>query len=166
MQSSQPCSSGDLSGEPSLSAPTASLSLPGFSPEQVNALTKLFLDILSDPEPPEPPYQMPTFVAVPGSHLKHKRNVRTRQQYKRRKAQAKAKALRVKIQEVDHSQEIEHSEVQISVENASKHVVLKRKAPWDCVATLLHAIIAFIGIMVKPIMIQHGAIGMRRMGVG
>ena len=161
MQSSQPCSSGDLSGEPGLHAVTAGLnnaaihaSLPGFSLEQVNSLTKLFLDILNDPEPTPPSYQMPIFVAVPGSYLKYKRNVRTRQQYKK-----KAKALRIT------SQEVEQSDVYISVEKDGKHVVLKRKSPLDCVATLLYAIIAFVGI-IPMIMVHHELIGMRRMGVG
>ena len=70
---------------------------------------------------------MPIFVAVPGSHLKYKRNVRTHQQYKKKAlAKAQAKHVTVQVQKEDHIQEIDSVR---SVENASKHVVLKRKAP-------------------------------------
>ena len=69
------------------------------------------------------------------------------------------------VQEVDHSQEVEYSVR--SVENASKHMMLKRNAPWDYVATLLYAVIPCVGMALfdKWIMV-HETIGMRRMGVG
>ena len=120
----QPCSSGELGGEAGPNAAAAYLSLPGFSPEQIDSLTKLFLAILSDPDP-EPP----TYVAVPGTHLKHKRNVRTRQHHKKKQAQAQRSTSQV--QEVEHSygQEVEHLDVQISAEKTSKHVVLHHEAP-------------------------------------
>ena len=163
----QPCSFGELGGEAGPNAATAGLSptsLPGFSPEQIDSLTKLFLAILSDPDPVPP-----TYVAVPGTHLKHKRNVRTRQQQKKKKAQAQAQRSTSQVQEVEHSygQELEHLDVQISAEKTSKHVVLHRKAPWDWMATSSHALTPFVGIMMEPtIMIQNGAIRMPRMGVG
>ena len=92
----QPCSFGELRGETGPNVATAGLiptSLPGFSPKQVDSLTKLFLAILSDPDlDPEPP----TYVAVPGTYLKHKRNVRTRQHHKK-KAQIKAQAQLIQV---------------------------------------------------------------------
>lgn len=149
------------------------LSIPGLSAEQVSGLMtafKIAMDQAFDrrfgplqqplqqpnPSPPIPP---PT---QPNSLAKKKRNQKTRQQYKQGEAQVKAQALRVT------NQEVEHSEVQITVvENASKHVVLHRKAPWDCVATLLHAIIVFVRSMIESIiMVQNGTIEMPRMGVG
>ena len=58
---------------------------------------------------------------------------------------------------------MEHS-VRISVENASKHVVLQ---PWIMAITSLHAVISFeMASFDGTIMVQIGAIGMRRMGVG
>ena len=111
----------------------------------------------------------PTYVAVPGTHLKHKRNVRTRQHHKK-KAQIKAQAQSIQVQEVKHSygQEVEHLDVQISAEKASKHVVLHHMAPWDWMATSSHAVTPYVEmIMMEPmIMIQNGAICMPRMGVG
>ena len=122
----QQCSSGEPSGETGPNAAVAGPdleSLPGFSPEQVTSLSRLFSDILSDPTPPT--YHMPIFVAVPGTHLKHKRNVKTRNQYKKKKAQAKAQAqaqyVTIQVQEEDS--------MQITVEKTSKHVVLYHKAP-------------------------------------
>ena len=44
---------------------------------------------------------MPIFVAVPGSHLKHKRNVKTREQYKKKKAQAQH--VTVQVQEFERT---------------------------------------------------------------
>ena len=100
----------------------------------------------------------PTLVAVPGTHLKHKRNVRTRLQYKRRKA------LRVTIQEVEHEQK------------PRKHVVLKRTKliPWDGSYTSLQtslqqsesccwsAVIQMDGIT----MVHDETSGMPRIGIG
>lgn len=87
---------------------------------------------------------MPISVAVTGSHLKLKRNVKTRQQYKTRKAQAKAQQV------IDHIQEVES--VQVS------------EAGHD---SQTNAGIPFVGIMMEPlVMVQNGTIGMRRMGVG
>lgn len=61
---------------------------PRLLTEQIDSLTNLFLAILNDLEPST--HQMPIFVAVPGTHLKHKRNVKTReQQQKKKKVQAK-----------------------------------------------------------------------------
>ena len=103
---------------------------------------------------------MSIFVAVPGSYLKHKRNVWTRQQYKKK---AKAKTLRIT------SQEVNHSEVHISVEKeASKHVVLRHKAPLDWSTTSLRAVIPYVGMALfdQMIMVQYEPIRMRRMGVG
>ena len=94
------------------------------------------------------------FLAVPGIHLKYKRNVKTREQYKRKKAEAQ---LYVTFQQV---QEVKHLDIQISVEKeTSKRVVLYRKAPETSIATLLHAVIPCIGIIMEPmIMIQHETI--------
>ena len=141
----QPC--GEFGGETSLNAAAATLALPGFSPEQVDSLTKLVLNILSDPEPP---IQMPIFIAVPGTHLKHKRNVKTREQYKKKKAQAQHVTVQV--------QEVERMGIKAYVaEKASKHVT-----------TSLHAVIPWFGMALfdGAFMVQNGAIGMRRMGVG
>ena len=113
---------------------------------------------------------MPIFVAVPGTHLKYKRNVRTRQHYKKKQAkQAQAQRSTSQVQEVEHlyGQELEHLDVQISAEKTSKHVVLHCKAPWDWMATSSHAVTPFIGIIMEPtIMVQNGAIRMPRRGVG
>ena len=68
-----------------------------FLPEQVESLSKHIATILIDPEPP-PTYQMLISVAVPASHPKHKRSVKTLEQYKRKKAQAN---VSVQVQEVD-----------------------------------------------------------------
>ena len=158
----QPCSSGEAGGETKPNPASAALSLPGFSPQQVNSLSKLFLKDRSDPTP-IPAYQIPIFVTVPGSHLKHKRNVKTREQYKRKKA---AQALHVTVQEVDHSQEVDSLRISVEKE-ASKSTVLKRMTLWNCVATSLHAVISRFGMTsFGTIMIQNGVIGMRRMGVG
>ena len=106
----------------------------------------------------------PTLVAVPGTHLKHKRNVRTRQQYKRRKA------LRVTIQEMEHSSQVrvEH------VNKPRKHVVLKRtkQVPWDGSHTSLqtslqqseywYTVIQMDGMT----MVSHETSGMPRIGIG
>ena len=51
---------------------------------------------------------------------KKKRNQKTRDHHKKKKAQAQAQRVTI--------QEIEHSDVQISVEKASKHMVLQL---WD-----------------------------------
>ena len=75
----QPCSYGESGGEmnPNAAAAGPSIaSLPGFSLEQIDLLTKLILAIPSDPESPLT------------SPAKHKRNMKTRVQYKRKKAQA------------------------------------------------------------------------------
>ena len=104
---------------------------------------------------------MPIFVAVPGSYLNHKQNVKTREQHKRKKAQAQAKAQHVTVQ----VQEVES--IQISVEKASKYVVLQCVQPgvWN-MATPLQAVTPWNGVMESLVMVQHGAIGMRRTGVG
>ena len=102
---------------------------------------------------------MPIFVAVPGSHLKHKRNVKTREQYKRRKAQAHHVTIQV--------QEVERTGIKsyIVEKEASEHVVLQLGA-WS-MATSLHAVISRFGTsFIGTIMVQNGVIYMRRMGVG
>ena len=63
------------------------------------------------------------------------------------------------------SQEVESSH--INVEETSKHVVLHHKAPWDWIATSLHAVLAFVEVMIEQlIMVQNAAIGLRPIGVG
>ena len=61
---------------------------------------------------------------------------------------------------------MEYLDVQISAAKTGKYVVLYRQSPWDWIATSLHVILAFVEIMMEPIMIQNGAIWMSRMGVG
>ena len=117
--------------------------------------------------------KFPTLVTVPGTHLKHKRNVRTRQQYKRRRT------LRVTIQEVEHEQK------------PRKHVVLERikLVPLNQVATApsyWHVAIRWDGghMSLQPAlqrfeycwyaviqmdgitMVRHGTSGMPRIGIG
>ena len=120
---------------------------------------------------------MPIFVAVPGSHLKHKQNVRTREQKKKKKAQAQAQRVTIHIQEVahiqemDHIQEVKHS-VQISVKKkAGKHVVLQRvqSGAWKMATSPQHAVIScfeMASFIDGLIMVQNGAICMPRTGVG
>ena len=111
---------------------------------------------------------MPIFMAVPGSHLKHKRNVKTRQQYKK-----KAQAQRVTIQK-----EMEHLDVQSSGEAAvkctrfgaafpaGKHVFLQSL---DVATSPQHAaVISCVGMALfdEMILVQNGAICRPRMGVG
>ena len=83
---------------------------------------------------------MSIFVAVPGSYLNHKQNVKTREQHKRKKAQAKAQHVTVQVQEVES--------IQISVEKASKYVALQCVQPgaWN-MATPLQAVIPWNGVM-------------------
>ena len=83
--------------------------------------------------------------------------MKTREQYKKKKAHC----VTVQVQEVDHK----HT-VQCSLEKMpNEHVVLLRKAPWDWMATSLHAVILFVGIMMEAVMIQIAVICMPRMGV-
>ena len=58
-------------------------------------------------------------------------------------------------------QEMEHSA-------PSKHVVLKRTAPWDWMTTPLdwHAIIPWDGMIMMNKMVLLGVDGMRRLGIG
>ena len=109
----------------------------------------------SDPSPPTPPQQQPNLLA------KKKRNQKTRQQHKRKQAQAKAQ--RVSIQEVEHTYGQEVDSLRISVGKASKHVFLQYI--WEC---CWHAVISYVGMTSFDgmIMVQNGAICMRRMGVG
>ena len=101
---------------------------------------------------------MSTFVAVPDLYLNHKQNVKTREQHKRKRAQAKAQHVMVQVQEVES--------IQISVEKTSKYVVLQCVQPgaWN-MATPLQAVILWNGVMESMVMVQNGAIGMRRTGV-
>ena len=124
----------------------------------------------------------PTLVAVPGTHLKHKRNVRTRQQYKRRRT------LHVTVQ--SSVKEVEYPS-QIRVEKKPrKHVILERTKlvpldqvamvpsywhvamQWDGGYTSLqpalqrfeccwHAVIRWDGTMVR-----RGTSGISRIGIG
>ena len=92
---------------------------------------------------------------------KKKRNEKTRQQYKRRKA------LRVTVQEVEHS-----SQVRVAhVNKPRKHVVLERtkQVPWDGSHTSLqrseycwYAVIQMDGMT----MVRHEISGMPRIGIG
>ena len=114
---------------------------------------------------PQAPQSDPPFLTSPA---KKKRNQKTRQQYKK-----KAQAQRVTIQEVEHlyGQEMEHLDVQISVEKASKHEALIKSVAWNgipTVATSWHAVISCVGMTSFDgmIMVQNGIICMRRMGVG
>ena len=112
--------------------------------------------------PPQQPSLNPTPISTPlTSPAKKKRNQKTREQY-RKKAQAQRVTMQV--------QEMEHSDVRISVEKEpGKHVVLYRKAPWDCVATSpQHAVISCVEMALFDGMITvlNGAICMLRMGVG
>ena len=103
-----------------------------------------------NPSPPTPPPTQPNLLA------KKKRNQKTRDQYKRK---AQAQAQRVPVQEV------EHLDIQISVEKVpSRHVVLKAVTPWE---TSWHAVISYVGMtLFGMIMIGFEAVRMRRMGVG
>ena len=89
------------------------------------------------PTPPTPQSDPPSAVTQQTSHQKQKRNERTRQQYKRKKA------MRATVQqEMEHSvqQEVEHTE-----RESSEHVVLLRieSVPWDEATTswCWHAVI-------------------------
>ena len=163
----QPCREAD--GEIKPNSATAVLSLPGFSSQQVDSLSKLFSNILSDPIST---YQMSIFIAVPGSHLKHKRNVKTREQYKK-KAKAKAQAhVTVQVQEAEYTQEVEHTQevkhsVRIIVEKSGKHVFLQS---WNWVTTSPQhaAVISYIEMASfnRMILVQNRAICIPRRGVG
>ena len=78
---------------------------PGFSTDQITAACEQIRRLLQQPNPTPSTqpitYQMPIFVAVPGSHLKHKRNVKTRGQHTRKK-EAQGQRVRMQVQEVDH----------------------------------------------------------------
>ena len=166
----QPCSFREFGGETKPNAAVNQAPIPGFSQEQsisIRGLMTAFQIALdnvldqhfgplqqSNPTPPPPPTQ-------PSSLVKKKRNQKTRVQYKRKKAQAQAQHVTIQVQEVDS--------VRISVEKvASKHVVLKRIPPWDWMTTSLHAVISWFKMTLfdGAIMVQNGAIGMHRMGVG
>ena len=89
----------------SSNAAAATLSNPSFSSDQITAAFEQICRLLQqpDPTPSAQPitYQRPIFVAVSASHLKHKRNVKTREQHKRKK-KAQGQRVRIKVQEVDH----------------------------------------------------------------
>ena len=65
--------------------------LPGFSAEQASSIISLFSRVFNLQPNPSPPT---SYLTQPNSLAKQKRNRKTRQQYKK-KAQAKALALRV-----------------------------------------------------------------------
>ena len=134
-------------GETKSNAAAAGLSfapLPGFSVEQTSSILSLFSQVFNrqpNPTSTPPPTQSNSLT--------------------KKKTQAQ-RVTATQFQEMEHS-------VQISVEKeASKHVVLHRKALWDCVATLWHAVISCVGMTSfgGMIMVQNGAIWRRRMGVG
>ena len=123
------------------------------------------------PTPPTPQSDPPSPTQQPNSLTKKKRNQRTRKQYKQRKA----KAQRVTIQEMEHSygQEMEHLDVQISVEKvASKHEALIKSVAWNGIPTVAtssrwHTVIPWFGMaLFGMILVQNGVICMRRIGVG
>ena len=130
------------------------ISIPGFSPEQISALSKLISDAVDQAlDRHFGPLQQPDLT----SPIKKKRNQKTRQQYKKKKAQAQAQ--RVTIQEVDHIQEVEHLE-------AGKHVFLQS---WKVATSPQHAVIScfeMASFIDGLIMVQNGAICRSRMGVG
>ena len=139
---------------------------PGFSAEQTSSILSLFAAVFnqhvgpvqqSNPSPPTPPHTQSNSLA------KKKRNQKTRNQYKK-KAQAQRITM-VQVQEVDHSQEVEHLDVQIGVnQEASKHVVLQ---PWMTTESL-HAAIPCVGMafIEGMILIGYGTTWRPRMGVG
>ena len=141
------------------------ISIPGFSPEQISALSKLISDAVDQAfnrhfGPLQQLLQQPTPspLTQPTSPAKKKRNQKTRQQHKRKQAQAQSQCVTMmQVQEVDHIQEVEHLE-------ASKHVVLHRQTSWDWMATSpQHAVISCLEM---ASFVQNGAICMPRMGVG
>ena len=67
-----------------------------------------------------PTYQMPIFIAVPGTHPKYKRNMKIREQYKRKEAQAQVPHVTVLVQEVDHIQEVECTRLKSCIGKAAK----------------------------------------------
>ena len=112
---------------------------------------------------------------------KKKRNQKTRQQHKK-KAQAQRVTL-MQVQELDHKQEVEHSDIQSSGEaavkctrsgaafSAGKHVVLQRvqSGAWDVATSPQHAAIScfeMASFIDGLIMVQNGTIWRPRMGVG
>ena len=156
-----PCSSGDLSRELLPNAAITQLSIPDFS--VINSLIADAINLLSQPIPSPPTHQIPFFIPVPGTHLKHKRNVRTRQQYKKRRMLR----LTVSSQEVDQSdvKEVEHHTVE---REDSKHVFLLRSQRdwstccWHAAAAAIQSEVLMDGM----IMIERWTNGMRRLGVG
>ena len=158
-------------------------SIPGFSQEQNIGLRNLMTAFqiamnrafdqaferhfgpLQQPiQQPNPTPSLPLTSAA-----KKKRNQKTREQYKKKKAQAQRVTMRVQKVEHSYDQEVEHLEVRINVEKASKHVVLHRQAPWDWVATSpQHAVISCVGMALfgGMITVLNGAICMPPMGVG
>ena len=112
----------------------------------------------SDLSPPTPP---PT---QPNSLAKKKRNQKTRQQHKRKQA------LRVTVQEVEHTYGQEVDSLRISVGKvASKPEAFVKSVTWFGIsATSWHAVISYVGMTLFDgmIMVQNGVIGMSRMGVG
>ena len=111
--------------------------------------------------PPTPPQQQPNSLA------KKKRNQKTRQQHKRKQAQAQG----VTIQEVEHTYGQEVDSLRISVEKvASKPEVFVKSVKsvtWFGISTTSwHAVISYVGMTSFDGMIMNGVIGMSRMGVG
>ena len=178
MHSSQPWSSGKSSGDMLPNTAIAGLnipSIPGLSVEQVTAImtaVQIAMDQSFDQHfgpvqhsPPTPPPTQPISLA------KKKRNQRTRNQYKKK---AKAQAQRVtmvQVQEVEHSygQEVDHLDVQISVEKASKHEAFVKSVAWNGIPTMAtspHAVIPYVGMTSLNGMIRFEVIWRPRMGVG
>ena len=158
----QPYSSREFSGEIKPNVATSQASLLGFSAEQTSSIYQLIQAVFDQPvgplqQPVQQPNPTPTSPPTQSiSPAKKKRNQKSRNQ---RKKKAQAQHITIQVQEV------EHSDVQISVEKASKHVVLQL---WDYVATSWHAVIPWSGMALFSgmIMVQNGAIWRPRMGVG
>lgn len=137
--SSKPCGSRETCGE-RLSNAATQLSILGFSPVYISALSKSISDTTNrafDRHLPSQSnsttstqpitYSMSMFVAEPGPYLNHKQNVKTREQHK---AQAMAQHVTVQVQEVES--------IQISVEKACTYMVLQCVQPGAWNMAMLH----------------------------
>ena len=98
---------------------------PSLSTDQIIAAFEQIYRLLqqSDPTPfsqpnfAPPTYQLPTFISVPGSNRKRKRNVKMREQHERKHV-------------TDQIQEVERTKFRayLAEKEASKHVASDRKA--------------------------------------
>ena len=131
-----------------------------FKASEVNWIATLqagppFTPILLSDVPIAP---IPTPSVQPITHQKKKRNQKTREHYKKKKAQAY-----VTIQEMKYV-----PKVRICVKKApSKHVALKRTAPRDWIATSLHVIVSWVRVPMMDGMVMIFRVDeMSRLGVG